>query len=494
MKSSLIIRCVLIGLAWCGVARAADDPQAVPTRPIPLSAEELKIWNDPRFKEQLIESYKSVTDLEPKVQPKEFEQLTKIFALIQDNKMDEARQMIEKHMTPASSGVFDFTLANIYFQDDKLGEAARWYQSAIKKHEKFRRAWRNLALIFIRQNDFRNAIPALTQVIKLGGNDAVIYGLLGYAYSSVDDNLPAESAYRMANLLDPGTMDWKLGLVRSFFKQERFADASAMCKHLIAADPTRADLWLLQANAFIGLNQPMQAAENYEIVDRLGKSTAASLNTLADIYINAELYGPAVKDYIRAMDLDKEGKPNRAIRAAKVLAARSATEETKQLLEHIETTFAAKLSDGERKDLLKLHARIAMAEGSGAGQARILEQIIELDPLDGDALILLGQYHAGIGLDEMAAAKAADADKDEKTAKAKGAIANDQFARAVFYYERAEGLEKFEADAKVRHAQLLVKQAKYADALPLLRRAQQINPRDNIEQYLKSIERVANVR
>jgi len=88
---------------------------------------------------------------------------------------------------------------------------------------------------------------------------------------------------------------------------------------------------------------------------------------------------------------------------------------------------------------------------------------VAIDPLDGEALILLGQHSARAGNPEQ----------------------------AVFYYERAANLEKFEADAKVRHAQLLVGQGKYQEALPLLRRAQSIKPRDNIQQYLEQIERVA---
>ncbi|ETW97889.1 MAG: hypothetical protein ETSY1_21030 [Candidatus Entotheonella factor] len=46
----------------------------------------------------------------------------------------------------------------------------------------------------------------------------------------------------------------------------------------------------------------------------------------------------------------------------------------------------------------------------------------------------------------------------------------------------------------MRHAQLLVKNGKYEAALPLLRRAQQIKPRDNIQAYLEQVERVAKGR
>ena len=63
------------------------------------------------------------------------------------------------------------------------------------------------------------------------------------------------------------------------------------------------------------------------------------------------------------------------------------------------------------------------------------------------------------------------------------------------YFERSAAInEKFEADAKVRHAQLLVKLGRYDQALPLLRRAQQIKPRDNVQDYLDQVERVARSR
>jgi tetratricopeptide (TPR) repeat protein len=289
---------------------------------------------------------------------------------------------------------------------------------------------------------------------------------LGFAYSSVENNLAAESAYRMAILFDPVTVDWKMGLARSLFKQERYGEAVTLCGTLIADYPDRADLWMLQANAYIGLNQPLKAAENYEFVDRLGKSTADSLNMLGDIYINEELFEMAVNCYIRALEKNPQGSIERMMNAARILTARGAIAETKHMLGRIEAVRGDQLETEDRKNILKLRARIVVAEGAGDEEARVLEDIVALDPLDGEALILLGQHSN----------RAGDAEK------------------AVFYYERAAAIEKYEADAKVRHAQLLVGKGKYEEALPLLRRAQQIKPSDNIQEYLEQVERVAKSR
>jgi Flp pilus assembly protein TadD len=108
------------------------------------------------------------------------------------------------------------------------------------------------------------------------------------------------------------------------------------------------------------------------------------------------------------------------------------------------------------------------AEGAIDGTAeaaavKSLEEIVALDPLDGEALMLLGQHYT----------------------KAK------EIDRAIFHYERASSLESFEADAKVRQAQLLVTQNKYREAVPLLKRAQELKPRDEVARYLDQVERIS---
>lgn len=433
-----------------------------PTKSV-MTQDELAIWNDAAFKRQFAQSYIAEVEIEPRITVNERKQMGKVLELISSDKIDEAAGLLIKSQSDTNSALIDFTLANIYFQQEKFDLAVPAYQSAVEKYPKFRRAWRNLGLIYVRQNEHQKAVQALTRVIELGGSDSITFGLLGFAYASLSNNLSAESAYRMAILLDPATLDWKMGLARSFFKQERFAEAVALCGQLIASYPDKGDLWLLQANAYIGLNEPLKAAEVYELVDQLGKSTPDSLNMLGDIYVNEDIYDLAVNSYIRAMEKAPQSNPARVIKSAKVICARGEFVETRRLIENIENVFGERIGTEDRKDLLKLKARLAVADGSDEEEIKVLEEIIALDPLDGEALILIGQNCSRIGANQ----------------------------KAIFYFERAANIEQFEADAKVRHAQLLVKAGKYGEALPLLRRAQAINPRDNIQKYLEQVERVA---
>jgi Tfp pilus assembly protein PilF len=237
---------------------------------------------------------------------------------------------------------------------------------------------------------------------------------------------------------------------------------------MIRREPSRADLWLLQANAWLSLKQPLKAAENFELLDRAGLANVACLNTLGDIYVNESVPELAVSAYQRALTKDgANADPSVSLRNAEVLASRSAYVEAGSLLTRVKEVCGPKLGTPEKKRVLKLEARIAAASGqTGEEQAKLLEEIVALDPLDGEAIILLAQHYARNG----------DTDK------------------ACFMFERAAGIEKYEAEAKLRHGQILVKSGKYQEALPLLKRAQELKPRDDVQRYVEQVERAARQR
>jgi tetratricopeptide (TPR) repeat protein len=450
------------------ISASAATPAAVPATSVASQWTDfdLALWNDPAFRKRFTESYLAETEIEPRLTEQERSHLEKAVEYIGDEKVDRAVALLQKHGGEGASAVFDFTLANIYFQQEELFQASVSYSDAVAKYPKFRRAWKNLALVHVRRGDFDEAAAAFARVIELGGGDGVTYGLLGYAYTNLEQHMAAESAYRLAVLLDPITPDWSTGLARSFFKQRRYAEAASVCGHMLDKEPNRADLWLLQANAFIGLGQPLRAAENFEVASTLGAATFDTLTTLGDIYVNEQLFDLGVASYLRGLELRPDGDIARVLRATKLLTAHGAQAECQQLVDGIEALVGDGLPDADRKQLLAVRVLLASARGAGEEEAKALEEIVALDPLDGEALILLGQYYG----------RAGDAE------------------RGAFYFERAAGMEAFEADAKVRHAQMLVGQQRYGEALPLLKRAQVIRPRDNIQDYLEQIERAAQGR
>jgi len=426
-----------------------------------------RFWQEPAFQAAFMGSYGTRAEIEPRVTVVEKEVMEKVMKLLSGEEgTAKAVALLEKAIKPSSSAVFDFTLANIHFQEDQLTQAASCYQAAIQKFPTFQRAYKNLALIHIRQGEFEQAIEPLTQCVELGVNDGLTYGLLGYAYTMTEQFVSAESAYRLAMMLQPKTMDWKLGLCRTLFKQQKYGESIAMCDELLRLEPGKADYLLLQANAYLGMKQPNHAAEIYELLDLSGKTPVAALHTLGDIYVNDGDLEQGADAYRRALERDPKPDLGRQLRNVEVLTSRSAYSAAATLLNEIKTCKKGELNDGLHKRMLKLEARLAAArDEAGEEQSRILEEIVRLDPLDGDALILLGQYYS-----------ASDVEK------------------AIFYYERAEGIEKHEAEARLRHGQLLVRNGKYQEALPLLKRAQEMTPRDDVQRYIEQVERAARLK
>ena len=420
-------------------------------------------WKDEQFQKAFMGSYGMNAEIEPRITVLEKQVMEKVLKhLSAENETPKALELLVKSITPASSAVFEFTLANLYFQDDKLDEALKYYLAAIAKFPSFQRAHKNVGLIYIRQGKFEEALAPLTQSIELGVIDGLTYGLLGYAYASTEQHVCAETAYRQAILFQPKTMDWRLGLCRSLFKQQKYAESIALCEDLLKMSGNKPDYWLLQANAYLGMKQPMRAAEIYEIVDLTGKLPVAALQTLGDIYVNEGLLAQAARSYQRALTLESAPDLAKHLRNVEVLVSRTAYDPASSLLAGIEAKIASPTEE-QRKRMLKMKARLSAVKNEmGADHVKILEEIVRLDPLEGESLILLGQFYAATDME-----------------------------KAIFYFERAAALEAFEASAKLRHGQLLVKNGKYQEALPLLKRAYELKPREEVQRYTEQVERAA---
>ncbi len=421
------------------------------------------IWNDPGFQKSFIGGYGISPDVEPRISPDDIALLELIRQLMADE-LPAAEALLKDSIRPDCSAAIELTLGGVQFQQDKLDEALASYRSAVAKFPNFRRAFRSIGLICTRKSDYDSAIAAFNKMIELGGADAYSYGLLGYCHSARQDYQPAEAAYRNALLLQPDNVEWRLGLTRSVFKQSKYEDAASLLDVLITNYPDKADFWLLQAHTYLGLKLPLKAAANLEVIDSLGKSTADSLFTLGDIYLSESLQDLALAAYARAISANPPPKSAKAIRAIELLAARGGLMQAKSLIAQLKSSTTADLSEADRSKLLKLQARLAMNAGSGdADTVAALEEIVAHDPLDGEALMLIAQHYNR----------------------------ESQPDRAILYYERAARIDSFAANAKVKIAQVFVAQGRFGEALPILREAQTLKPREDVARYIEQVERAS---
>lgn len=455
---------VALGATVATVAGGAERSGRAPVfAPVPEDHPLAAVWNDPEFARRLAGSYGFLSDAEPRLSAEEQAAYRdKVLPLLREDP-SKAIPELRALAKPGASAVFDFTLGTLCFQAEDFTNAVAHFEQALVKFPDFRRAQRNLALALVRAGRVGEAVGPLTRTIELGGGDGKILGLLGYAHLSEGRLVSAEGAYRQAAVYEPGNLDFQLGLVKCQIGLGQLDAAAALLDELIRRHPEKEALWALQANVFVQREQGDRAIVNLEILRRMGKAGAAQLALLGDLHLMQENREMALSAYLASLDKEGGGAASRALRAAEILVGRGAYPQARELLARVRAVAAASAEGDEEGRLLRLEARVALAEGRGEEGLRILETLAGRNPLDGDALLLAGDHLARSG----------DAE------------------RAAFRYEAAAKIGGFEPDAYLKLAQLRVGQQKYTEAVELLRRAQKLKPRDNVARYLEKVEQAA---
>lgn len=418
----------------------APAPQADAERG--LSGAELSLWSDPAFRLRFTESYLSDTTVEPTPSDEEVVVLAEFNDLMAAGRQDKALQVLEKRRSKGCSALIDCYVANLRMQREEPDAAAAAYRVAVGKFPKFRRAWRGLAFAEARRESYPEALQAAVRTIELEGANGDLYGILGICHMQLENYVAAESAYRLANMLEPTNPEWEAGMAMAFFRQGRFPEAIALFDGMLQRRPDDAYLWLSQGKAYLAAKRPLEAAQNFEVAHSLGAATTDSLGVLGSIYINEGITELGAEAYLAALALDSAKMAGPALTAAKSLLMRfDAVEDAERLLALVD---ASGLSLEEQKERLDLLGKISATKDPNKLEGlEFLQQIVALDPMDGDALIRLAAVYSARG----------------------------EVEQALFHFERASGIEAFEEKGKLAQGQFLVKQQRYSEGLPLLRRA-----------------------
>ena len=420
------------------------------------------LWENPEFQKEFTASYGVLSGYEPSLNSDEKDRLRTLIKIIKD-KPEKAIISLQEQIKPNDSAAFDFILANLYFQDGQLEQAEKNYKQAVAKYPSFRRAYKNLGLLNIQEGDFESAIQFISKSMELGEVDGRAYGLLGYSYLTEGLYFPAEAAYRQAILMQPELLDWKLGLARCLLEMGQFQDAAGIFDTLINGDPDNADYWTLQGNAFLGMDDTLKAARNLEVIRRMDAANIETLSLLGDIYMNNNMPNLALSAYVDAAEMAKDKDIQLLIKSAEVLAQTGNFEQSDVIISMIRADFSEAVEDKDDLKLLTYEAKIARATGDDERAAVLLVQIIERDLLNGEAIIELAKYYADQG----------------------------KLPEAFTRFEQAQKIRKYERSALVAHAQTLVNNKQYNEAVPLLYRALRIESDRNLKDYTDRVERAA---
>ncbi|MBC2605522.1 tetratricopeptide repeat protein [Pelagicoccus albus] len=425
-----------------------------------------EFWNQPVIQKAFINSYVPLADTEPELSEEEQVIVKQVLELLKENgDKDQALAMIEKAITDSSSAALDFIAGGFYAEKGEMKEAIKYYDKATAKYDSFLRAFRNAGIMKVREGRYEAALTDFTKAIELGAKDTTTMGLLGLCYVNTEKYFSAESAYREAILLDPSVKDWQVGLAKSLLQQRKYEEGIAVLEQILVDDPENDILWSSAANAYLGLEDAETAVAIQEIVDRLGKSTPESLVFMGNIYMSRSLNELALTYFERAIKMDADQDPQVYVNVAETMTARGTYDQASSFIKDIRSNFDSKLDDDNKLSILRLEAQIALATGAGDSVMPILEELIERDPMDGQALLLLAEFNSN-----------------------KGDV--DGYSRADLYFERATKVRKYETRALISWARSYVARERFDKAIPLLERVQVIDPQDHIGRYLEQVRKV----
>ena len=458
-----------IATTTAGLSLSAQaDLRQLPIETATLNQMAAQKWADPAFRDAFLGSYIPLQELEPEFTNEEKIVIRdQLLPILQGNNPMAAIPILQElsRKADASAGIF-FLIGNIYLQNSRTAQAEEAYTAAIKRFPNYRRAWKNLALIYMTTSRGEQALEPISRTIALGEVSGQLYGMMGVAYMNQENYIAAESAFRNALLMEPQDKNWKLNLFQCMMFQERYEESNALLRTLIAAEPNNAEFWKYQANVYVGLERPLEAAEVLEIRDRMGRSDAQSLEMLGSIYFNNQLFDVAYDVYKRAIETNG-ARFDSLYNSTNALAAVGRYEEAMDLIARLRDRFSRDIEadKDKRLNLLVLEATCLRALDDMDQASEILEKIVLEDPMNGRALIELGLYYAGLETPD--------------------------YQKATTMYERAANVTDFAAQAYVEHGKLLVRMRKYQDAVRMLRRAQEIDYRENVQDFLLRVERAA---
>ena len=425
--------------------------------PLPLSK---AYWKDDAFLKSFNGSYRINARIEPAVSTAERGLLVSIQPLMASGKRKEALQKLTSSSLIKTSAAVAFNAGNIQFELGELDSAINYYERSLNIFPTFRRAHRNLGFAYARSDKWEKVMPALEQAIKLGDQDGATYGQLAYGRMQNDQFASALQAYRLAQVTQPESVDWKAGVAQCLQHLQRNEEALALIEEVIQARPTEISYYLLQASIYIAVDRSDDAMANLELVRRMGELDAENHLWLAHLHLRSGSSMLARPVMMEALKMEKKAPLSAALNVLEYTAQLQDWQLGREFADAVNKAWPdtkdAKLNSKQKR----LGALIDIDSGENPKRgAQVLQELIKSDPLDAPALILLAQYRT----------------KEKR------------FQEGEMLLQQAARVEGSEYDSHLCLAKLYVSQARYKDALEELDLVIDIRASDSIQTYRTAI-------
>jgi tetratricopeptide (TPR) repeat protein len=429
--------------------------------PLPLSN---AYWKDEAFLKSFNGSYRINARIEPAVTTSERGVLISIQPLMASGKRKEALAKLKDSPLIKTSAAIAFNAGNIQFELGDLKQAAGHYQSALKTFPSFRRAHRNLGFVFARENNWEKALPSLEEAIRLGDQDGSTFGQLAYGRMHKEQYASSLQAYRLAQLTQPESVDWKIGTAQCLQHLQRNEEALALLDEVITARPNETSYYLFQASIQLAMDRTDDAITNLDLVRRLGKLDAENYLLLANLHLRAGSNRLARPVMMAALAMENKPPFSAALNALEFATQTRDWILARDFSIALEKAFPEVKDAKLKRKQQRLTALIDIDSGENSSRgAVVLQELIKNDPLDAASLILLARHR----------------------------VTETRNQEAEMLLQQAARVEGFEYETSIELAKLYVTTGRYQDALKQLDEALKVNRSDAIQTYRDAVARLA---
>ncbi|SHJ36434.1 Tfp pilus assembly protein PilF [Rubritalea squalenifaciens DSM 18772] len=426
--------------------------------PLPVSKE---FWKDPAFVSSFNGSYRINARIEPSLSGEERALLVKVQEEMKKGNRENALKILQSSGLTKGSPALMFNVGNIQFELGKLEEAIESFKAALKEYPSFRRAHRNLALCYVRADDYEKALPPILEAVSLGDQDGTTMGLLGYCYLQQEKYASALQAYRSALLTQPDVVDWKMGAAQCLGELNQMEEAEKLILEVTESKPDHVAYQLLLSDIQYRMGKMDASMAGLEWLRRKGLLPANSLISLGNMYVaqgDLRLAGELYQEVSKRIQPESY---QAFLKAAEQVLHRQHWELAEMMLG---LTKGWQLKGNDMQILSKRMTAILSVQKGEDRAKTLLDEILRMNPNDGEALLLMGTWYQS----------------------------RKKYELAALQYDRAAKLPEYAKRAYLNHGRMLVDQKRFEPALPLLRRAAEGETNANLAKYIKAVENLVS--
>jgi len=357
-----------------------------------------------------------------------------------------------------------YLIGHTYLALDQYLPAETAFRNALVALPDYLRVHESLGLLYLRNERYDEARVHLARAAELGLHTPNLFGALGFLNQATHNYWGAASAYQQAMILEPDNEQWRRGLLFALAETHQYDSGLTLVEQMLQDDVSDPDLWLYRSHMSLQAGERDVALTSLETAIRLGDISAANLQVCATLHMELGSIRRAI-ELLRASVI--QGLEFEFVeQALNWLVLNDEWDYLAELLAALRERWDT-LTEVQQSRILSREASVNLSADDEPAASTALEQALELDPGNADALMTLGNIHAN----------------------------NRNYTEAELLFQRASAYDRYRDSALISLAQIAIDQDDFARALEFLRDVVIRNPaRTDLRRTIDSLENLVLLR